>query len=129
MPAAQSLRPLWVMLAVLLVLTPLGLLAAGSAWGEWGASDFTDAAARQHMTTASLGHAPPPQAPRGLERLSSAWTAPLPDYAPPFLRNAAVGYLLSGMFRAGLVILSVAGVSALLRLRQRSRTADDTVGA
>ncbi len=29
-------RTLWATLAILLILTPLGLLAAGVAWGEWG---------------------------------------------------------------------------------------------
>jgi cobalt/nickel transport system permease protein len=125
---AATLRPLWIMLGVLLVLTPLGLLAAGTAWGEWGASDFNDPAARRAIANASLGQAPPPAAPRGLERLSSAWTAPLPDYAPPFLRSAAIGYLLSAMFGTGLAILAVNGIAALLRLRGRSGTADGTVG-
>jgi cobalt/nickel transport system permease protein len=123
-----SLRPLWLMLGVLLVLTPLGLLAAGSAWGEWGAADFDNPSARREMTTASLGQAPPAVAPQGLARLSSAWTAPLPDYAPPFLRSPAVGYLLSGMFGAGLVILAVNGIAALLRLRGRNGTANGAVG-
>jgi cobalt/nickel transport system permease protein len=123
-----SLRPLWVMLGVLLVLTPLGLLAAGTAWGEWGAADFSDPAARHEMAKASHGQAPPAAAPHGLERLSSTWTAPLPDYAPPFLRSAAIGYLLSGMFGAGLVILAVTAIGALARLRGRGGPADGTVG-
>ncbi len=124
---AGSLRPLWVMLGVLMVLTPLGLLAAGTAWGEWQAADFSDPAARQAIAAASLGRTPPPAVPSGLARLSAAWTAPLPDYAPPFLRSAAVGYLLSAMFGAGLVVLAVMGTAALLRLRPRHRTSDDTV--
>jgi len=124
---AGSLRPLWGMLGVLMILTPLGLLAAGTAWGEWQAADFHDPAARQAMADASLGHAPPTAPPSGLARLSSAWTAPLPDYAPPFLRSAAFGYVLSAMFGAGMVILAVTGMAALLR--RRDRTADDTVGA
>ncbi len=33
-------KPLWIALAVLAILTPLGILAAGSAWGEWSVSDF-----------------------------------------------------------------------------------------
>jgi cobalt/nickel transport system permease protein len=123
-----SLRPLWVMLGVLLVLTPLGLLAAGTAWGEWGASDFSDPAVRQEIAAASLGQAPPAAAPQGLRRLSSAWTAPLPDYAPPFLRSSAVGYVLSAMFGTGLIVLVVTGMAALLRLRQRTQAADDRVG-
>jgi cobalt/nickel transport system permease protein len=124
-----SLRPLWVMLGVLMVLTPLGLLAAGTAWGEWQAADFHDPAARQAIADASLGHTPPAAPPSGLARLSAAWTAPLPDYAPPFLRSAAVGYALSAMFGVGMVILAVTGMAALLQLRRRDRTADETVGA
>jgi cobalt/nickel transport system permease protein len=127
--ANATLRPLWVMLGVLLVLTPLGLLAAGRAWGEWGVADFDDPAARLAITAASRGQSPPPAAPRGLERLSSAWTAPLPDYAPPFLRSAALGYLLSAMFGTGLVILAASGIAALVRLRGRNGTPDGSVGA
>jgi cobalt/nickel transport system permease protein len=125
---AAGLRPLWVALGILLVLTPLGLLAAGTAWGEWGAADFGDPGLRQEMTIASRGQAPPPAAPRGLARLSSVWTAPLPDYAPPFLRSATLGYLLSGMFGTGLVILAVTGLAALLRIRGRNHATDDAVG-
>jgi cobalt/nickel transport system permease protein len=118
LPGPASLRPLWITLGLLLVLTPLGLLAGGVAWGEWQASDFADPAARQAMAAASLGHAPPAAAPAGLERLASVWTAPLPDYAPPLLRSPAVGYLLSGMFGAGLAVLAVAGIGAVVRLRR-----------
>src|SRR5271165_2188113 len=42
----RPLRALWAGLATLMVLTPLGILAAGSAWGEWMASDYADPAAR-----------------------------------------------------------------------------------
>jgi len=40
-----------------------------------------------------------------LERLSSLWTAPFPQYAPSFVRRPAVGYALSAMFGAGAIIL------------------------
>ena len=43
--------------------------------------------------------------PRGLERLSSVWTAPFARYAPPYVRGAAFGYLLSAMFGAGLIVV------------------------
>jgi cobalt/nickel transport system permease protein len=124
----RSLRPLWVALGVLLVLTPLGLVAGGTAWGEWRASDFAVPGARQAMAAAAFAHAPPTTAPGGLERLASVWAAPLPEYAPPFLRSRAVGYALSAMFGAGLVVLAIAGLAALLGLRQRSRPAGGTVG-
>ncbi|MEI9970565.1 MAG: energy-coupling factor ABC transporter permease [Ignavibacteriota bacterium] len=101
----KSLRPLWAGLAILCVLTPLGILAAGSAWGEWMASDYADASARHQIAAASLHHEAPAHAPAGLERLSSVWTAPFARYAPPYIRGAAFGYLLSGMFGAGLIVV------------------------
>ncbi len=36
----RSLRRLWITVALLMLLTPLGILAAGTAWGEWSASRF-----------------------------------------------------------------------------------------
>ena len=33
--------PLWIRLALLMLLTPLGILAAGTAWGEWSVRDFS----------------------------------------------------------------------------------------
>jgi cobalt/nickel transport system permease protein len=79
----------------------LGILAAGSAWGEWMASDYADAATRRQIASASFNHAAPEHAPQGLARLSSVWTAPFARYAPPYIRGAAFGYLLSAMFGAG----------------------------
>ena len=101
----RTVRPLWIGLALLLVLTPLGILAAGTAWGEWSARDFSTRQAREKMAMASHNTAPPVQPPRGLERLSSLWTAPFPQYAPSFVRRPAVGYALSAMFGAGAIIL------------------------
>lgn len=62
---------LWIGIAVLIVLSPLGLLLpehfkAGSAWGEWGADEIQKLAG---------------YIPKGLAKLSSLWQAPIPDYA------------------------------------------------
>ena len=100
--APPSLRPLWLTLGLLLVLTPLGLLAGGTAWGEWAA-------------------------PAGPGWLASVWTAPIPDYAPPFLRSEPVGYALSGMFGAGLVVLAVTAVGAATRVFRRPRAGRNAV--
>jgi cobalt/nickel transport system permease protein len=101
----SRLRPLWAALALLLVLTPLGVLAAGAAWGEWMASDFSNPTVRTQMAAASRAQAPPPHAPEGLARLSTIWTAPFARYAPPLVRNASFGYMLSAMFGVGLIVL------------------------
>ena len=48
-PGWRATRPLWIRLALLMLLTPLGILAAGTAWGEWAARDFRSAdAAADH---------------------------------------------------------------------------------
>lgn len=100
----RTMRRLWVALSMLLILTPLGILAVGTAWGEWSSQDFSDPAMRQEITKAT-GQAPPPQAPSGLQRLSTLWTAPFPRYAPAVVRSASFGYALSAMVGVGLIVL------------------------
>jgi len=104
-PVLRTHRPLWASLAVLLLLTPVGIFTAGSAWGEWMASDYADPAARRAIAAASFNQAVPTQVPEGLQRISSVWTAPFARYAPPYIRGAAFGYLLSAMFGAGLIVV------------------------
>src|SRR5580693_5031800 len=98
-------RKLWLGLGILLILTPLGILAVGSAWGEWSASDFRDPQMRSQIAAASKSQAPPAQPPQGLERLPSLWTAPLSRYAPSFIRSAPFGYFVSAAVGVGLIIL------------------------
>jgi cobalt/nickel transport system permease protein len=88
---ASTLRRLWITVALLMCLTPLGVLAAGTAWGEWSP---------QVLPRATSGSAPP----AGLLKLSTVWTAPIPAYAPPFIKSTAFGYLLSAMFAIGLLM-------------------------
>jgi cobalt ECF transporter T component CbiQ len=106
-PSNGSLGPaawkLWLVLGVLLVLTPLGILAVGTAWGEWSPADFA-----------------PNRLPRGLESLFGLWKAPLSGYAPSFIHSASFGYMVSAMAGVGLIIL----VSLLV-----SRVTRDGIGA
>lgn len=90
----RNARRLWLIIAVLMLITPLGLLASGTAWGEWGVEDFATGAAGSVS-----------QAPEGLSRWSSLWQAPLRDYALPFLSHEQFGYILSAMLGTGFVIL------------------------
>ncbi len=118
----RALRPLLIGLAAALLLTPLGILAVGTAWGEWAPEDFSDPAARSGIAAASRGEAPPEQIPQGLERLSSVWTAPIPDYAPAALKSPSIGYMLSGAFGMGLILggaLLAEWAFALARRRRR----------
>lgn len=104
-------RPLWAGLGAMMVCSPLGLIAAGTAWGEWGLEDFQNAELRQGIAAASANVAPPDRVPEGLRRLAEIWTAPIPDYAPAFMHSPGFGYILSALFGVGLIILTVAGLS------------------
>ncbi len=114
------LRPLIGGLIVLMLLTPLGILAVGTAWGEWSPQDFADRTARQQIAAASAGQQPPAQLPQGLARLSAVWTAPFPEYAPPLFRSPSLGYVLSASFGAGLILLAALLADWALRARRRS---------
>ncbi|MGI8989122.1 MAG: cobalt transporter CbiM [Bryobacteraceae bacterium] len=86
--AWPTARKLWAGLAILLVLTPLGILAAGTAWGEWSVRDFA-------------------HPPRGLASLSTLWSAPLARYAPGFIPSASFGYFVSAIAGVAMIFLSV----------------------
>ncbi|MFA5393979.1 MAG: PDGLE domain-containing protein [Candidatus Ratteibacteria bacterium] len=92
---------LWIGMAVLIVLSPLGLILpdrfkAGSAWGEWGADEM------QKL----VGYVP-----NGLAKLSTLWNAPMPDYAfkgweEKGLPHLSFAYIISAVL--GIAIISVA---------------------
>ena len=103
-PATGSLRRLWIAVAALMLLTPLGILAAGTAWGEWSPSQLAKAAAVQTPAAKFADPAAPAAAPAGLEKLAKLWTAPFPAYAPGFVRSRAFGYFLSAMFAVGFLL-------------------------
>jgi cobalt/nickel transport system permease protein len=117
----KSTRALWYVLAGMMILTPLGLLAAGTAWGEWGAEDFSNAEARQAILHASGNVSPPDAAPLGMARLAGLWTAPIPDYAPGFMRSASSGYFLSAVMGVGLILLLFLLISKFMSGKEARR--------
>ncbi len=90
-------------LIVLVIFTPLGLLAAGETFGEWGLEYFEE----------KLGYVPP-----GLEGLSSIWGAPLPDYGIPGLGDttvgAAAGYIASAIIGSVVSVGLIYGLGKIL---------------
>ncbi len=90
---------LWIGLAALALLSPLGLLAAGTAWGEWDVEELGE----------RLG-----SLPEGLGRLSTVWSAPLPDYELPFLQNTTVGYVVSAIIGVTILVLITMLIGRLL---------------
>jgi cobalt/nickel transport system permease protein len=87
------IRWLWTALLVLILASPLGLLAPGTAWGEWSAEEL------RQIGLQSI--------PAGMERLSGLWGAPLAGYDLPGLGNANLGYVVSAALGIAVVVLMV----------------------
>ncbi|HEU5424877.1 MAG TPA: cobalt transporter CbiM, partial [Nitrolancea sp.] len=93
---------------LMLVAVPLGLLASGSAWGEWNPEQLGG----------NVGYVP-----SGLQRLHGVWSAPLSGYSLPWIPHEApfaelaVGYILSAVVGAGLILIAAFAVRILARRR------------
>lgn len=87
-------RALYGLVAALIVCTPLGLLAAGTAWGEWDPEELAD----QDFLGAALGYTP-----AGMEQ-GFSFEALFPDYAIAGLPDA-FGYILSALIGTALLVI------------------------
>ena len=99
---ASSLAPVAVLVVILVVATPLGLLAEGTAWGEWGADEIAETGA---------GYVP-----AGMEN-GFEWEALMPDYTLGALPDA-VAYVISAI--AGVALLVIAFKLFSLAARPRN---------
>ncbi|HCJ66615.1 MAG TPA: cobalamin biosynthesis protein [Elusimicrobia bacterium] len=105
----KTITKLWIGIVVLIILSPLGLILpeqfkARSAWGEWGTEEM------QKL----VGYIP-----RGLEKLSSIWNAPIPDYAfkgweEKRLLHLSFAYIVSALVGIGIITFIMIGIGKLL---------------
>ncbi|MDP4109460.1 MAG: PDGLE domain-containing protein, partial [Bacillota bacterium] len=102
----QKIKAVYGLLAALILLSPLGLLAAGTAWGEWDGAEIKS----------MLGYIP-----EGIGKGFSL-KAMMPDYSVPGLSGAA-GYILSAA--AGAAILVIIFKLLGLILKKNAVKADD----
>jgi hypothetical protein len=91
----KTTTKLWIGLAVLCLLSPLGLILpdkfkSGSAWGEWSTDEM------QKM----VGYVP-----SGMKRMEKLWKAPMPDYALKGQEKAPLSKL-----SASYIISAIVGV-------------------
>lgn len=92
--ASASSRPIYALLALLIIGTPLGLLAEGTAWGEWAPEEL----ATQDYLGSTLGYTPAGMTD-GFD-----FTALFPDYTVAGLPDV-FGYILSAIIGAALLII------------------------
>lgn len=94
----KALRPMWVFLGALVLLAPIGLIASGTSWGEWGKKEISGL----------IGYVP-----AGMERVNGwagGWTAVMPRYTVPWARGgfeSAVFYVISAAFGSLCVVLLI----------------------
>ena len=103
-------RRLWVLLVVLVVLVPFGLLAPGSAFAEWSASDLETI----------FGMTPP----AGLKNLEGLYNAPFSGYSVPgatTFTQLSLAYVLAAAI--GVSVLGF-GLFAFYRVKSRAIVSD-----
>lgn len=99
------------LLVIMVVLSPIGLLAEGTAWGEWGSDEIKEI----------LGFVP-----HGMQQAGGWWKAALPDYSIAALGGDVVagmlGYILSAVLGAGLSygVITLLG-KRLMRAKAQAR--------
>ena len=95
----KTFKILIIALAVLVVFVPIGLIASGTAFGEWGPDELQQA----------VGYVP-----AGLQQLSDLWHPLLPDYDFPgghdTMPSQTPGYYVSAIVG----VLICAGVGDLV---------------
>ena len=103
-PAKTSFKPLYILIALLIVLTPVGLLATGTAWGEWGVDE---------MATLVSGGTQLGYTPSGMEN-GFELSALFPDYSMAGMPEWT-GYILSAVVGVALLVIFFKIISSLMK--------------
>jgi len=91
-------KPVYLMLLILIILCPLGLVASGTAWGEWSINEIRN----------MLGFIP-----HGMLK-GFSFDAVIPDYEMFTMTNKTISYILSAV--TGVVLIMAAfGIFALFK--------------
>lgn len=100
--AREKTKAVYGLVASLVILTPLGLLATGTAWGEWGIDELSSVISDGK----ALGYVP-----EGMTN-GFSFEAIMPDYVIAGLPEAA-GYILSAAAGAAILIIMFKVISSL----------------
>ena len=90
----RKLKPIYVLIIVLICLTPVGLLAAGTAWGEWGIDEISSVVSGGK----ALGYVP-----KGMKN-GFDFKALIPDYSISGMPEV-LGYILSAVLGVAILLI------------------------
>ena len=104
--AKQKTKAIYGLIVVLICLTPLGLLATGTAWGEWGSDEINEVVSGG----SALGYVP--------EKMANGFSfkAIMPDYAVSGLPEI-VGYILSAVAGVAILIILFKVISTFKKIK------------
>lgn len=85
---SKKMKPLYIMIGILILFTPLGLLASGTAWGEWSAEEFKE----------FIGFVP-----KGMQD-GFQFNALMPDYNFGNLKEY-IGYIISAILGVTIILI------------------------
>ncbi len=107
--SAKKYIPVFAIIAVLIAAVPLGLLATGTAWGEWGADEIANVV----TNGTELGYTP--------QGLANGWSMNvlMPDYSAPGI-NEALAYILSAIIGVALLIIIFKLISIPMKGRKEN---------
>ncbi len=98
----KTIKKLWILIAILAMLSPIGLMLterfkSGASWGEWAPGEVRE----------MIGYIP-----QGMERFSSLWNAPIPNYsfkgwAGKPLPHLSFAYIMSAIAGIALTIAAI----------------------
>ena len=107
-------KPVLTALLVLVVLTPIGLIATGTAWGEYGTDEIKG----------MIGYIP-----KGMAQMADKWNALMPDYSLPALGDGQAasigGYILSAVVGIAVVGLLIFLLSKLIVKKDKTAGTHD----
>jgi cobalt/nickel transport system permease protein len=101
-----AIKKYWYALIALMIFAPIGLLAQGTAFGEWSGDDLK----------AKIGFIP-----QGMAKLGDKWKAMLPDYSIPgydtsFFKSA-LGYIFCAIVALAIILVITTIISYFIKKR------------
>lgn len=109
--AKHKTKAVYGLIAALACLSPIGLLATGTAWGEWGIDELKDVTAGGK----ALGYVP-----EGMKN-GFSFNAVMPDYAVKGLPDGA-GYILSAVAGAAILLILFKMIRSMMKNNAKNIT-------